>query len=53
MQQRFSKNEMKKYQITTVVSTSDLKLHQWLNSVEEMGKNNKKSQFNIHNDGDV
>lgn len=27
MQQRFTKNEMKKYQITTVASSNELRLH--------------------------
>lgn len=29
MQQRFTKNEMKKYQITKVCSANDLRIHPW------------------------
>jgi hypothetical protein len=30
MQQRFSKNEMKKYQIEKVCTANDLRNHKWL-----------------------
>lgn len=62
MQQRFSKNEMKKYQITSVCTTSDLKNHNWIVQQDLVDKNGavdgitmkkKKSQFNLHDDGNM
>jgi hypothetical protein len=55
MQQRFSKNEMKKYQITQVWTATDLRNHKWLQDNEKGDSNikKKKSQFNLHNDGNV
>ena len=55
MQQRFTKNEMKKYQITQVCSASDLRSHEWLHDSDKTDSNikKKKSQFNLHNDGNV
>jgi len=59
MQQRFSKNEMKKFQITRVCQAADLRAHPWIQTNTE-GDNaadgsikKKKSQFNLHNDGNV
>jgi hypothetical protein len=52
MQQRFSKNEMKKYQITQVCTAADLSHHAWLTGdVEDLDKNKKGSQLALHNDG--
>ena len=59
MQQRFSKNEMKRYQITTVVTANDLKLHPWVQVEKELKPTDsaqirkKKSQFLLNNDGNV
>lgn len=36
MQQRFSKNEMKTYAITSVYSASDLRNHSWLQNSDNM-----------------
>lgn len=35
MQQRFSKNEMRKFSITKVCSAADLRNHKWLNQSED------------------
>lgn len=46
---------MKKYQITEVWSAQDLRNHQWLQDSDKSDSNikKKKSQFNLHNDGNV
>jgi hypothetical protein len=56
MQQRFSKNEVKKYQMTRVCTATDLRNHPWLSSdetVEQANIKKKKSQFNLHKDDNV
>jgi hypothetical protein len=57
MQQRFSKNEMKKYHISRVCTAADLRSHTWLNTDNDRHADDplkkKKSQFNLHNDGNV
>ena len=59
MQQRFSKNEMKKYAMEKVCTAADLRNHSWLSSMgaeqkdDAMAIKKKKSQFNLHNDGNV
>jgi hypothetical protein len=35
MQQRFSKNEAKKYQITKICTASDLRSHSWIASLSD------------------
>jgi len=47
---------MKKYSISKVCSASDLRAHAWVNGEAKQDDNNikkKKSQFNLHNDGNV
>ena len=59
MQQRFSKVEMKKYAMEKVCTSADLRNHSWLSSSAADSKEDniaikkKKSQFNLHNDGNV
>ena len=53
MQQRFTKNEMKKYEITKVCTASDLKNHSWLSNNADYFDSKKQSQCNLHSDGKV
>ena len=47
MQQRFSKNEAKKYQITKIFTASDLRNHRWIASLsDDQHPNNKNEKYN-------
>ena len=47
MQQRFSKNEMKRFQITQVCTAADLKGHSWLHEPMSARENRKRSQITL------
>ena len=47
MQQRFSKNEMKRFQITQVCTAADLKGHAWLHDPMSARENKKRSQITL------
>lgn len=49
---------MKKYSIDKVCTAADLRNHRWLTTTDDKTENDpaikkKKSQFNLHNDGNV
>lgn len=48
---------MKKHSANKVCTAADLRNHKWLNSTEDKSDDpaikKKKSQFNLHNDGNV
>lgn len=50
MQQRFSKNEMKRFQITQVCTAADLKGHAWLFEPVSARENKKRSQMTLSPD---
>ena len=53
MQQRFTKNEMKKYEITQVCTVGELRNHSWLSGNTDYFESKKQSQCDLHNDGKV
>jgi hypothetical protein len=44
MQQRFSKNEIKRFQISNVCNAGDLRLHQWLTSADAVDPESMKKK---------